>query len=146
MDRLSLNEDLEVGLLQAKSLTMLEQRMDIIALIDAQRAESNEAEVIDDTITSHEANGAEVVDDVVRYDVEAHDKDYPIAPTADAGDEEDEDEHDDDEDEDDSPSLPNTGKDLDGDDDEDEDNDDFTIQYHKPASDLKGFSLKDSSS
>ncbi|XP_024962606.1 nucleolin-like [Cynara cardunculus var. scolymus] len=109
---------------------------------DAQRAEANEDEVIDDTITTNEANEAEVVDDTIRVDAEAYDEDLPITPTADVGDEEDEGE--DDDDEDDSPSLPGARKDLAGDDDEDDDDDDFTIQYHKLASALKGVFLRDS--
>ncbi|XP_024969707.1 pheromone-processing carboxypeptidase KEX1-like [Cynara cardunculus var. scolymus] len=118
-----------------------------LAEADAQRAEASEAEVVDDAIISHEAE-AEVVDDVVRVDVGAHDKDLSIIPAADAGDEKDEGEDDDDDEDDDdgSPSLPDAGKDLGGGDDEEDDHDNFTIQYHKPASTLKGVSLKDSSS
>ncbi|XP_024964912.1 coiled-coil domain-containing protein 1-like, partial [Cynara cardunculus var. scolymus] len=173
MDRLSLDQALEVGLLKARSLSVLEQRMDIIALsldnlfsshdddkeeekdftnvvaivpttqpeADAQRVEANEAKVVDDAITTHEAE-AEVVEDAVIADAEAHDEDLPITPTVDAGDEEDEGEDDDD----DSPSIPDAGKDLGGDDDEDDDDDDFMILYHKPSSALKGVSLRDSSS
>ncbi|XP_024960932.1 pheromone-processing carboxypeptidase KEX1-like [Cynara cardunculus var. scolymus] len=177
MDRLSLDQALEVGLLQARSLSVLEQQIDIIALSldnlfssqaddkegekdlvaiadvstteaepDTQRAEANEPEVVDDTITTHEANEDEVVDDAIRADGEVHDEDLPITPAADAGHEKDEGEDDDDEDDDDSPSLPDAGKDLDGDDDEEDDDDDFMIQYHEPTSALKGVSLRDSSS
>ncbi|XP_024963512.1 prostatic spermine-binding protein-like [Cynara cardunculus var. scolymus] len=97
---------------------------------DAQRAEANEAEVVDDTIISHEVNEVEVVDHAVRAVVEAHDKDLPITPAADAADEENEDENEDDDDgdDDDSPSRPDAGKDLGGDDDEDDNDEDFTIQ------------------
>ncbi|XP_024963458.1 calsequestrin-1-like [Cynara cardunculus var. scolymus] len=102
--------------------------------VDAQRAEPNEAKVVDDAITTHESE-AKVVDDTVRTDAEAHDEDLPITPAADVGNEEDEDEEDDDEDDDDSPSLPDAGKDISGDDDKDDD--DFIIQYHKPVSALK---------
>ncbi|XP_024962648.1 uncharacterized protein LOC112502865 [Cynara cardunculus var. scolymus] len=98
--------------------------------VDAQveRAEANEA----NAITSHEAEAvAEVgeIDDVVIEDEDA-------------------DENNDDDDEDDDPSsFPDAGKDIGGDDDEDGDDDDLTIQYHnKPASSLKGVSLRDSSS
>ncbi|XP_024959003.1 histone chaperone rtt106-like [Cynara cardunculus var. scolymus] len=90
---------------------------------DAQRAETNEVEVVDDAITTHEAE-VEVVDDAVRADAEAHDEDLPITPAADDGDEEDEGE-------DDFPSLPDAGKDLGGDNGEDDDDDDFTIQQEE---------------
>ncbi|XP_024959006.1 pescadillo homolog [Cynara cardunculus var. scolymus] len=109
---------------------------------DVPRAKAIEVEVVDETITSHEALEAEVIDKDVRADVEACDKDLPITPSADDGDKEDDDEDDDD----DSPTLPDTRKDLGGDDDEDDDDDEFTIQYQKPASIVKGVSLRDSTS
>ncbi|XP_024958927.1 pheromone-processing carboxypeptidase KEX1-like [Cynara cardunculus var. scolymus] len=81
----------------------------ILADADAQRAEANEAEV---------------VDDAVRVDAQAQDEDLPITPVTGVGDKEDDD---DDDDDDESPSLPDAGKDLGGDDNEDDDDDDFTI-------------------
>ncbi|XP_024965932.1 protein SQS1-like [Cynara cardunculus var. scolymus] len=98
--------------------------------VDAQRVEANEAEVVDDAITTYEAE-TEIVDDTVKADAKSHDEDLPITPVANAGDEEDEGE--DDDDDDDSPYLPDARKDLGGDDDEDDIDDDFTIQYHNPA-------------
>ncbi|XP_024964148.1 uncharacterized protein LOC112504441 [Cynara cardunculus var. scolymus] len=146
MDRLSQDHALEVGLLQARSPSVLEKQMDIIALsldnlfsshVDDKEGEKDldaavvpttesEAEVVDDTITTHEANEAKVVDDAIRADAKSYDEDLPITPAADASDEEDEDENDDDED--DSPFLSDAGKDLDSDDDENDDDEDFTIQ------------------
>ncbi|XP_024969599.1 prothymosin alpha-B-like [Cynara cardunculus var. scolymus] len=165
MDCLTLDQAPEVGLLQARSLSELEQRMDIIALsldnlfsshadnkegekdldvvavvvssteANAPGDEANEVKVVDKTITSHEANEAEVIDEAVRAEAEARDEDVPITPATDVSDKGDDDEDDNNEDDDDSPTLHDAGKDLGGDDDED---DDFTIQYHKPASSLKG--------
>ncbi|XP_024963699.1 prothymosin alpha-A-like [Cynara cardunculus var. scolymus] len=168
MERLTLDQALEVGLLQDRSLSELKQRMDIIALsldnlfsshaddkegekdldvavvvpttepkADAPRTEANEAEVVDETITSHEANETEVVDDALRTDAEAHDEDLPITPASDAGDEEYDNEDNENEDDDESPSLPNAGKYHGGDDDDDDNDDDFMIQYHKPINALK---------
>ncbi|XP_024961085.1 prostatic spermine-binding protein-like [Cynara cardunculus var. scolymus] len=114
--------------------------------VDATRAEANDVEVVDETITSHEDNEAEFVDEAVRADVEAHNEDLPFTPSADAGDKENDDEDDDNEDDDDSSTLPDAGKDLGGDDDENGNDDDFKIQYHKPTSALKGVSLRDSTS
>ncbi|XP_024965957.1 putative uncharacterized protein YGR160W [Cynara cardunculus var. scolymus] len=139
MDRLLLDQALEFGLLQARSLTMFEQRMDIIYLsldnlfschVDDKKGEKDLADAVPTTpddadvdAQRAEANEDEVVDDAVRADAQAHDEDLPITPAADVGDEED----DDDEDDDDSPSPSDARKDLDGDDDEDNDDDDFTI-------------------
>ncbi|XP_024963676.1 nonsense-mediated mRNA decay protein 2-like [Cynara cardunculus var. scolymus] len=139
MDRLTLDQALKVGLLQARSLSKLEQGMDIIALsldvaddkegekdldVATNEFEANEAEVVEETIPSHEATEAKVFDEAARADAEARDEDLPITPATDADDKEDDDEDDDNEDDDDSPTLLDAGKDLSGDDDEDDDNED----------------------
>ncbi|XP_024964362.1 coiled-coil domain-containing protein 1-like [Cynara cardunculus var. scolymus] len=100
------------------------------AEVNAPRAESNDAEIVDETITSHEANEVEVIDDAIRSDAKAHDEDLPIAPAVDAGNEENDDEDDDNEDDNDSPTLPDAVKDVDDNDDKDDNDDDFIIQNH----------------
>ncbi|XP_024961247.1 uncharacterized protein LOC112501735 [Cynara cardunculus var. scolymus] len=150
VDRLSLDQVLELDLLQTQSLDKLEQRLDIIAksLDDLTSPSEASTEVID-TITSREAKvvaEAEENDEAIRVDAE--DEDLPITSAANVGDKEDEDEDEDDDDELGDPlSFPDAGKYLGDVDDEDDDDDDFTIQYHtKPAAAQKGVSLKKSSS
>ncbi|XP_024965925.1 nucleolin-like [Cynara cardunculus var. scolymus] len=150
MDCLTLDQTLEGVLLQARSLSELEQRMDIIALSldNLFSSHADDKEEVKDldfvaaiVLTTEvevdapraEANKAEVVDENITSQ-EANEA------------EEDDDEDDDNEDDHDSPTLQDAGKDLGGDDDEDDNDEDFTIQYHKPANAVKGVSLRDSSS
>ncbi|XP_024963376.1 uncharacterized protein LOC112503600 [Cynara cardunculus var. scolymus] len=162
-DRIQLDQTLDGGLLQARSLIALEQRMNILALtldnIFSSHGDDEEGEIDLDVLAAAittteteadapraEANEVEVVDETIRANVEARDKDLPVTPTTDAGEKEDDDEDDDNEDDDDFSTHPDAAKDLGGDYDEDDDDDDFTIQYQKPASALKGVCLRDSAS
>ncbi|XP_024965487.1 G2-specific protein kinase nim-1-like [Cynara cardunculus var. scolymus] len=93
-----------------------------------------EAEVVNEIPTSYETLIAEEIY-VVRANAEAHDDDLPITSAADAADVEEDDEEDDEEDGE-SPNLPDSGSDVD-------DENDFTIQYQRPTTAMKGVALRD---